>query len=233
VPLRVGVADDHLLVREAICSVLDGVPTFALAAVCAEANALRAAVDEQALDVVVADIRMGPTWSDDGIRLAVELRQTRPHVGVVVLSAYCEPAYALALLAAGSNGRAYLLKDRLHDRAQLVTTIDAVARGGSVVDPKVVEALVRSETRPAHPALETLSPREQQILAQMAAGASNAGIAESLGLTKHAVEKHVNAVFAKLDLPVTPEVSRRVRAVLMFLAEASGRAAGAGSTSLG
>jgi DNA-binding NarL/FixJ family response regulator len=196
--------------------------------VCEDADALRAAVDEHALDVVVTDIRMSPGMCDEGIQLAAGLRTSHPHVGVVVLSAYCEPAYALALLDAGSDRRAYLLKDRLHDRAQLSATISQVAQGGSVIDPKVVDVLVQSESR-AGAVLASLSPREQEILAHMAAGESNTGIADSLGLTKRAVEKHINGMFSKLDLPVTPEVSRRVRAVLMFLAEDhTGSAAGNG-----
>jgi DNA-binding NarL/FixJ family response regulator len=225
--LRVGVADDHLLVREAIAEMLHGAPGIELVAVCADADAMRDAVAEHALDVVVIDIRMGPDMTDDGIRLAAELRRTHPDVGVVVLSAYCEPAYALALLNAGSDGRAYLLKDRLFDRTQLADTIKQVAQGGSVIDPKVVEALVNSESRPT---LAALSPRELEILAHMAAGESNQGIAASLGLTKRAVEKHINGMFAKLELPMTPDVSRRVRAVLMFLSNTNGVTEDSGHT---
>ena len=227
--LRVGVADDHLLVREAIAEMLHGAPGIELVAVCADADAMRRAVTEHDLDVVVTDIRMGPDMTDDGIRLAAELRRTHPDVGVVILSAYCEPAYALALLNAGSDGRAYLLKDRLFDRAQLGETIHQVAEGSSVIDPKVVESLVNSESRPT---LAALSPRELEILAHMAAGESNAGIAASLGLTKRAVEKHINGMFSKLELPVTPEISRRVRAVLMFLSEDRSSHVTSGSTAV-
>ena len=156
--------------------------------------------------------------TDEGIRLAARLRRTHPDVGVIVMSAYSEPRYALALLEAGSEGRAYLLKDRLHSRAQLLATIETVARGGSVIDPKVVEALVHGRPRQRAARRSTLlTPREREILVEMARGASNAAIATALGLTKRAVEKHINAVFAKLDLPLSEDVSRRVRAVLLFL----------------
>ena len=146
-------------------------------------------------------------------------------MGVVVLSAYCEPAYALKLLAGGSDGRAYLLKDRLGSRSQLLSTITTVANGGSVIDPKVVETLVHAEAGSSRSLLATLTPREREVLVEMARGASNAAIADALGLTKRAVEKHINSVFAKLELPVTPDSSRRVRAVLLWLSEA-GTAAG-------
>lgn len=216
--LRVALADDHLLVREAISEMLHAAADIDLVVLCEDADALRAAVAEIDLDVIVTDIRMPPDMTDDGIRLATDLRRTHPELAVVVLSAYCEPAYALALFKDGSDGRAYLLKDRVHERAQLLTTIRQVAQGGSMIDPKVVEVLVRADARGPGAALDSLSPRERQILAHMAAGESNGGIAESLGLTKRAVEKHINGMFAKLELPATPEVSRRVRAVLLFLA---------------
>jgi DNA-binding NarL/FixJ family response regulator len=133
------------------------------------------------------------------------------------MSVHSDPTYALALLEGGSEGRAYLLKDRLHSRAQLLATIETVAQGGSVIDPKVVEALVHGRSRQVRSPLDSLTPREREILVEMARGASNAAIAETLGLTKRAVEKHINSVFAKLDLPFSGEVSRRVRAVLLFL----------------
>lgn len=215
--LRVALADDSFLIREALRRLLGDDEDLDLVAVCADADELRAAIDAGVPDVAIADIRMPPTMTDDGIRLAAELRATHPDVGVVVLSAYCEPAHALALLEAGVEGRAYLLKERMHSRAQLVATIETVARGGSVIDPKVVEALVRGQPRDPHSALDALSEREREILAEMARGASNAAIADTLGLTKRAVEKHINAVFAKLDLPPAPDVSRRVRAVLLYL----------------
>jgi DNA-binding NarL/FixJ family response regulator len=218
--LRIGLADDNLLIREALSSLIADAPGLELLAVCEDADQLAAAVDEHRLEVVIADIRMPPTMTDDGIRLAGRLRATHPSVGVIVLSAYCEPAYALDLLHSGSDGRAYLLKDRIVGRTDLVRTVEEVARGGSIIDPKVVEALVESKNADrAAPSLSALSARERQILAEMARGASNPGIADTLGLTKRAVEKHINAIFAKLDLPPTPDVSRRVRAVLLYLVE--------------
>jgi len=160
---------------------------------------------------------MPPTMTDEGIRLAAQLRRTHPEVGVIAMSAHSDPTYVLALLEGGSEGRAYLLKDRLHSRAQLLATIETVARGGSIIDPKVVEALVHGRSRQVPSPLDVLTPREREILVEMARGASNAAIAEALGLTKRAVEKHINSVFAKLDLPLSADVSRRVRAVLLFL----------------
>jgi DNA-binding NarL/FixJ family response regulator len=163
--------------------------------------------------------------TDEGIRLATRLRGTHPEVGVIVMSAHSDPSYALALLESGSEGRGYLLKERLHSRAQLLATIEAVAGGGSVIDPKVVEALVHGPSRRGPSPLDVLTPREHEVLVEMARGASNAAIAKTLGLTKRAVEKHVNSVFAKLDLPLSDDVSRRVRAVLLFLGQvgATGR----------
>jgi DNA-binding NarL/FixJ family response regulator len=218
--VRVGVADDSFLIREALTRLLGDVDEVELVAVCADGEELAAAMDAQHPDVVLVDIRMPPTMTDEGIRLATRLRTTHPRVGVIVMSAYADPAYALALLQSGSEGRGYILKDRLHSRAQLLATIEAVSDGGSVIDPKVVEALLHRRSP-----LDILTPREYDVLVEMARGASNGAIAKALGLTKRAVEKHINSVFAKLDLPLSDDVSRRVRAVLLFLGEAgaSGR----------
>jgi DNA-binding NarL/FixJ family response regulator len=215
--VRVGVADDSFLIREALTRLLGDSDEIELVAVCADGEELAAAIDACQPDVVIVDIRMPPTMTDEGIRLAAQLRSTHPEVGVIAMSVHSDPTYALALLEGGSEGRAYLLKDRLHSRAQLLATIETVARGGSVIDPKVVEALVHGRSRQVRSPLDTLTPREREILVEMARGASNAAIAETLGLTKRAVEKHINSVFAKLDLPFSGEVSRRVRAVLLFL----------------
>jgi DNA-binding NarL/FixJ family response regulator len=223
--VRVGIADDSFLIREALTRLLGDVEEIELVAVCADADELAAAVEACRPDVVLVDIRMPPTMTDEGIRFATRLRRTHPEVGVIVMSAYSEPSYALALLESGSEGRGYLLKDRLHSRAQLLATIETVAGGGSVIDPKVVEALVYKRSQQARPPLDVLTPREREILVEMARGASNAAIARTLGLTKRAVEKHINSMFAKLDLPLSADVSRRVRAVLLFLYQAgvSGR----------
>jgi DNA-binding NarL/FixJ family response regulator len=216
--VRVGVADDSFLIREALTRLLGDADQIELVAVCADGEELAAAVDSCHPDVVLVDIRMPPTMTDEGIRLAAQLRRTHPQVGVIAMSAHSDPTYALALLEGGSEGRAYLLKDRLHSRAQLLATIETVAQGGSVIDAKVVEALVHGRSQVRSP-LDVLTPREREILVEMARGASNAAIAEALGLTKRAVEKHINSVFAKLDLPLSGDVSRRVRAVLLFLGD--------------
>ena len=222
--LRVGLADDSFLVREALASLLRGAPDVVeVAEVCSDAEGLRTAVEEQRLDVVVTDIRLPPTFTDEGIRLAAHLRRAHPEVGVVVMSAHCEAAYALALLESGSDGRAYILKDHVHSRRQLLATIETVAGNGSVIDPKVVEELVRGRAHHGGSRLERLTALERRTLGEMAQGASNPAIARRLELTKRAVEKHVNAVFAKLELPPTPDVSRRVQAVLLFLADADAR----------
>jgi DNA-binding NarL/FixJ family response regulator len=218
--VRVGVADDSFLIREALTRLLGDVDEVELVAVCADGEELAAAMDAHHPDVVLVDIRMPPTMTDEGIRLATRLRTTHPGVGVIVMSAYADPADALALLQSGSEGRGYLLKDRLQSRAQLLAAIEAVSEGGSVIDPKVVEALVHARSRHGRSPLDILTPREHEVLVEMARGASNRAIATALGLTKRAVEKHVNSVFAKLDLPLSDDVSRRVRAVLLFLGQA-------------
>jgi DNA-binding NarL/FixJ family response regulator len=149
------------------------------------------------------------------------LRESRPSTGVVVVSQYAQPPYVLALLEHGSDRRGYLLKERIHDRGQLVSAIDTVARGGSVIDPKVVEVLVEARARHDHSPLAQLTPRERDVLAELAEGKSNAAIAESLVLTKRAVEKHINSIFTKLGLAASEDVSKRVKATLMFLADSS------------
>jgi DNA-binding NarL/FixJ family response regulator len=162
---------------------------------------------------------MPPTNTDEGIRAAAQLRDTHPEVGVVVLSQHDDPAYALALLESGSEGRAYLLKERVNERAQLVTAVEEVARGGSVIDSKIVESLVGARSRLDNSALTELTAREREVLAEIAQGKSNAAIADSLVLTKRAVEKHINAIFMKLGLAQADDVSKRVKAALMFLSD--------------
>jgi DNA-binding NarL/FixJ family response regulator len=165
---------------------------------------------------------MPPTETDEGIRAAAMLRRSHPDTGVLVLSQYAAPTYALELLDSGSDGRAYLLKQRVHDRAELVSAIKSVAAGGSVIDPKIVEALVAAKARSERSPLTVLTPREHDVLAEIARGKSNTAIAESLVLTKRAVEKHINSIFLKLDLSDAEDVSKRVKATLVFLAEADG-----------
>jgi DNA-binding NarL/FixJ family response regulator len=220
--IRVIVADDSYLIRESLTVMLASEPGIELVSVCADGTELEATIAAQHPDVVVTDIRMPPEGGDEGIRIAARLRESNPETGVLVLSQYAEPAYALALLNSGSSRRAYLLKERIRDKAELVGAIKAVARGDSVIDPKVVDVLIEARARAARSPLASLTPRERQLLAEIAEGKSNAAIAASLVLTKRAVEKHVNSIFAKLNLPEAGDVSRRVKAALMYLAESDG-----------
>jgi DNA-binding NarL/FixJ family response regulator len=217
--IRVVMADDSYLVREAVTRVLETSERIDLVATCADRDTLLSAVDEHAPDVVVTDIRMPPGNADEGLQVAATLRRTHPGLGVVVLSQFAEPAYGLALLESGSDGRAYLLKERVSHRGQLVSAIEAVARGGSVMDAKVVEALIDARRRVDDSPLAELTPRELEILSFIARGHSNQAIADELVLTKRAVEKHINAIFLKLGLHETLDVSRRVKAALIYLAE--------------
>ncbi len=188
-----------------------------LVASCHDYDSAVAAVDEHEPDVVVTDIRMPPTGTDEGVRLAELLRSTRPNIGVVVLSQYTEPGYALALLEKGSEGRAYLLKERVSDLDELVGAIRTVAEGGSVIDPKVVEALVAARRADKASPIGGLTPRELEVLEQMASGRNNAAIAKILVLSERAVEKHINSIFSKLGLSEETAIHRRVKAVLLFL----------------
>lgn len=213
------VAEDAYMIREFLLAELDRSPEVDVLAVCTNGRELELAIDAWKPDVVLTDIRMPPSGDDEGVRVADRLRTTHPEMGVVILSQYAEPAYALALLGEGTAGRAYLLKERIRDRQELIGAIKAVARGGSVIDPYIVDVLISARSRASGSPLTQLTPRERELLAEIASGKSNGAIAESLVLTKRAVEKHVNAIFSKLDLPESPDVSRRVRAALIFLAE--------------
>jgi DNA-binding NarL/FixJ family response regulator len=220
-PIRVVLADDSYLVREAISHVLETEAGFVLVATCEDGDALVAAVEAERPDVVLTDIRMPPSGDDEGITVANRLRVTHPDIGVVVVSQYANPRYGVALLEGGSEGRAYLLKERLHDRAQLVGALSTVAQGGSVVDSKVVEALIFAQVRDENSPLTVLTPRELEILSEIAQGKSNQAIADQLVLSKRAVEKHINAIFLKLDLTQDEDVSRRVKAALIYLSQRS------------
>ena len=217
--IRVVVAEDSLLVRAGIVKLLGVYEDVAIEAQCVDLPELLAAVDRSAPDVVLTDIRMPPTGTDEGIRAATELRKRHPDVGVVVLSQYIEPSYALQLLDGGSHGRAYLLKERISEGSQLINAIREVASGGSVIDPKVVEALVTSRGRSVSSPLQYLTPRELDVLSEIAQGKNNAGVASSLVLSERAVEKHINSLFSKLGLNEESTVHRRVKAVLMYLAD--------------
>jgi len=221
VAIKVVLAEDSYLVREGVRRLLVTEPDIDLVAVCDDYDSLLSAIDSTEPDVVLTDIRMPPTGTDEGIRAAERLRQVRPAAGVVLLSQYADPAYVLTFLERGTEGRAYLLKERVSDLDQLLGAIREVARGGSVIDPKVVEALVAARSRAAQSPLARLTPREREVLALLAEGKSNAAVAEGLVLSERAVEKHINSIFAKLNLPEGRNAHRRVKAVLLFLAEQS------------
>jgi DNA-binding NarL/FixJ family response regulator len=217
--IRVVLAEDSLLMREGVEQLLAGSPTVEVVAACGDLDGLLAAVDAHSPDVVITDIRMPPSKTDEGIKVAAQLRHSHPETAVIVLSQYSEPAYVLELLESGSDRRGYLLKERVHDRGQLVSAIDTVATGGAVIDPKIVEILVAARARAEHSPLSELTPREHEVLAEIAEGKSNNAIAEALVLTKRAVEKHINSIFMKLNLATADDVSKRVKATLLFLAE--------------
>jgi DNA-binding NarL/FixJ family response regulator len=220
-PIRIVLAEDHYLVREGIRRLLETQPDLEVAAVCGDLGSLLGAVDAEHPDVVVTDIRMPPGDADEGIQAAERLRETQPNVGVVVLSQYANPTYALALLERGSARRAYLLKERVKDLGQLVAAIHTVAEGGSVIDPKVVEALVAKNARTKESPLSQLTPRERDVLHEMAAGKSNAAIAEALFLTERSVQKVIHSIFLKLGLTWETSVDKRVKAVILYLAESA------------
>jgi DNA-binding NarL/FixJ family response regulator len=219
VPIKVVLAEDSYLVREGVRRLLETEPDIDLVGVCEDYDSLLEAIASAEPDVVLTDIRMPPTGTDEGVRAAERLRQLRPEAGVVLLSQYADPAYALAFLEGGTEGRAYLLKERVSDLDQLLAAIREVAGGGSVIDPKVVEALVAARSRNAQSPLARLTPREREVLALLAEGRSNAAVAGGLVLSERAVEKHINSIFAKLGLPEARDAHRRVKAVLLFLAD--------------
>lgn len=219
---RVVIAEDNVLLRDGIARLVGGEADLEVAGVCGDLPGLLQLIDDERPDVVVTDIRMPPTGTDEGIQAAARLRTEQPGIGVVVLSQYANPAYALALLSEGSEGRAYLLKERVSDVEELLGAIREVAGGGSVIDPKVVEALVSSSSKAAKSDLDRLTPRESEVLAEMASGKSNAAIAATLILSERAVEKHTNSIFSKLGLSEEQDVNRRVKAVLLHLGRQGG-----------
>ncbi|CAN5680306.1 response regulator transcription factor [soil metagenome] len=220
--VRVVVADDNYLVRQGVAGLIDADPELEMVGVAEAFDELLEVVDTVLPDVVITDIRMPPTGTDEGVRAAALIRQRHPTIGVVVLSQYASPSYALALLEDGSDGRAYLLKDRVADADDLVDAVRTVARGGSVIDPKVVEELVNARARMASSPIERLTPREREILGEMAQGKSNAAGAATLIRSERAVEKHINSIFSKLHLTEEPDVNRRVKAVLVHLSAGGG-----------
>jgi DNA-binding NarL/FixJ family response regulator len=220
--IQIVVGEDHLLVREGLRQLIDAEPDFEALAYCDDLPSLQQATDEQRPDVVLTDIRMPPEESDEGIRFASWARRAHPGLGIVVLSQYAEAEYALRLFEDGANRRAYLLKDRIADAGQLAAAIREVASGGTSVDPRIVESLVAARLRAKQSPLADLTPRELEVTALVAQGRSNASIASAMFLTKRAVEKHINAIFSKLNLPDDNVQSRRVAVTLLYLSDGGG-----------
>jgi DNA-binding NarL/FixJ family response regulator len=218
-PIRIVLAEDHFLLREGLRRLLEAEPDLEVVAVCEDLDSLLDAVAADEPDVVITDIRMPPTNLDEGIRAAEQFRASNPDLGVVVLSQYAEPGYAHALFEGGTERRAYLLKERVSDMQQLAGAIRSVAAGGSAVDPKVVEELVGVKTRSDQSPLHELTPRELDVLHEMAEGKTNASIAGSLFLTERSVEKVIHSIFRKLDLGWDTSVHKRVKAVILYLAD--------------
>lgn len=216
--LRLVLAEDNLLVRQGLLSLLATADGIELVTTCASLPELLDAVDRHDPDVVLTDIRMPPDHSDEGVRAAERLRRTHPDTGVVVISQFAEPEYVLAVLGEGTRGRGYIVKDRVDDLDLLLRAIRAVADGGSFIDDQVIEVLIASRSRLLDSPLNALSPREREVLSEIAAGLSNRAIAERLDVSRHAIEKHSNSIFSKLGLADDDDVNRRVKAVLLFLA---------------
>ncbi len=218
-PIRLVLAEDHYLVREGIRRLLETRADLEVAAVCGDLDSLLAAVAAEQPDVVVTDVRMPPGDTDEGIQAAERLRDTNPEIGVVVLSQYANPTYMLALLERGSARRAYLLKESVKDVEQLEAAIRAVAEGGSVIDPAVVDALVAENARSEESPISQLTPRERDVLRAMAEGKNNAAIADALFLAERSVEKVIHSIFLKLGLTWETTVHKRVKAVVLYLSE--------------
>jgi len=215
--VRLVLGEDNALLREGMKGLLSSVPGIEVVDSCADLPGVLAGIDELVPDVVLTDIRMPPTWTDEGVQVARHCRAHHPSTGVILLSQYVDPGYVRSLLESGSAGRGYLLKERISDVDELVSAVAAVARGGSVVDPQVIEQLVRAGLSRGNAAVGRLSPRELEVLAEMSRGHNNAAIAASLFIGQRAVEKHINSIFAKLGVGMGDESHPRVRAVLLYL----------------
>jgi DNA-binding NarL/FixJ family response regulator len=214
---RLLIAEDDYLVREGARAVLDLHPRIEVAGTAGDGDELLSLFDTTRPDVVLLDIRMPPTFTTEGIDLALKLRADHPGLGIVVLSQHADPEYALELLRDGSDRVAYLLKERLGDADRLVAAIEEVRDGGSILDPRIVEALLEAQRRRTASKLAGLTPRELEVLSLMASGRGNAAIARELTITDRSVEKHSNAIFRKLGLAEDLELNRRVAAVLFYL----------------
>lgn len=212
-------AEDSYIVREGMRMLFDASDELDLVATCESYDELMAAVAERPPDVVITDIRMPPTRTEEGVQAALEIRSRWPDTGVVVLSQYVEAGYVLSLFEHGTAGLAYLLKERVGDLKQIISAVEKVRSKGSVIDPKVVEVLVDARAARAGSKLDRLTPRELEILEQLAEGKTNAAIARDLYLSERAVEKHINSIFTKLDLSFDEDANKRVRAVVLWLAE--------------
>lgn len=218
---RIVLAEDNALLREGLARLLQSAEDVELVGAVAGYDELMDAVARLDPDVVVSDIRMPPTNTDEGIRAAVVLRAQQPQIGVVVLSQHADASYAARLLEGGSGGRAYLLKERVADAGELAAAVRQVHAGGSVIDPSVVEQLVATSSRSQGSALDRLTARELEVLEHMAQGKNNASIAAALVLSERAIEKHTNAIFAKLGISAEPDLNRRVAAVLVYLQQSA------------
>jgi DNA-binding NarL/FixJ family response regulator len=219
--VRVVLAEDNFLLREGVRGMLSGSESIDVVDSCGDLPQTLAAIDRLQPDVVLTDIRMPPGHNDEGIRAAEYCRKHLPATGVVLLSQYVEPAYVRLLLSHGGEGRGYLLKERVTEVDDLAGALHSVATGGSAIDPKVVEALVRHRGGTGGGDLSALTPREREVLQVMAQGRTNAGVAAALVLSQKAVEKHINSIFSKLGLTSSQDGHPRVRAVLRYLAEDS------------
>lgn len=217
-PLRVAIADDHYLVREGTRRLLESAGVEIVASV-ADGDALLDAVEAHRPDAVLTDVRMPPSHGTEGIEVAREIRRRHPDIGVVILSQHADEGYVIELLRDGVAGYGYLLKERVGDRDELVRALRQTAAGGSVVDPVLVEALVRRRSAESASPLRELTPRELDVLREMAQGKSNAAIAASLSLSESSIEKYTNSIFSKLGLGEEPALHRRVAAVIAFLRE--------------
>jgi DNA-binding NarL/FixJ family response regulator len=229
-PIRVVLAEDDLFVREGVQHLIGAMDGLDVVDAVGDLPAAEQALEQLKPDVVVTDIELPPTSTDEGLRLAGTLRARRPDVGVVVLSQHADPKYARTLLEGGGARRAYLLKERVTDPGQLETAIRAVAGGGSYVDSLVVERLLDASAGQAATRIDALTPREVEVMSLIAQAKSNEAVARELNISRRAVERHVNAIFGRLAIAESSDVSRRVMAVLLYLEDRRSRAAGDGAT---